>query len=68
LDEALARVLAGVQAVGEAESVSTFDGLGRILAQPVISTIHVPPADNAAMDGVALRTADWRAAEVAMPV
>ena len=68
LDEALARVLAGVQAVGEAESVSTFDGLGRILAQPVISTIHVPPADNAAMDGVALRTADWRAAEVALPV
>ena len=68
LDDALARVLAAVKPLSETQTVSTFDGLGRILAQPVASAIDVPSADNAAMDGVALRAADWPSAEVALPV
>ena len=68
LDDALARVLAAVKPISETQTVSTFDGLGRILAQPVASAIDVPSADNSAMDGVALRAADWPSAEVALPV
>jgi molybdopterin molybdotransferase len=34
------------------------DALGRVLAQDVISPIHVPPHDNSAMDGFALRGAE----------
>ena len=42
----------------DAQSVSTFDALGRVLADDVRSTLDVPPADNSAMDGYALRCAD----------
>ena len=37
------------------ESVGVFDALGRVLASDVISPISVPPHDNSAMDGFALR-------------
>ena len=42
----------------EAESVSTFESLGRVLAREVRSGLDVPPADNTSMDGYALRCAD----------
>ena len=41
----------------EAAAVSTFDALGRVLAEDVRSALDVPPADNSAMDGYAMRTA-----------
>ncbi|MFN5047056.1 gephyrin-like molybdotransferase Glp [Roseateles sp.] len=58
LDEALARLLSAVAPLGRVERVSTFDALGRVLAAEVVSTLDVPPADNTAMDGYALRVAD----------
>jgi molybdopterin molybdotransferase len=42
----------------ESESVALTDALNRILATDIISPIHVPAHDNAAMDGYALRSAD----------
>jgi molybdopterin molybdotransferase len=60
LDEAIERLLAqvGAPAPERAETVSTFDALGRVLAEDVRSLIDVPPADNSEMDGYALRAAD----------
>jgi len=60
LDEALARLLqgAGGHVIGQTETVSTFDGLDRVLADEVRSAIDVPGADNSSMDGYALRAAD----------
>ena len=58
LDEALARLLGAVAPLGAADTVSTFDALGRVLAQHVVSLLDVPPADNTSMDGYALRAAD----------
>jgi molybdopterin molybdotransferase len=52
----------------DAQSVSTFDALGRVLAEDVHSTLDVPPADNTAMDGYALRCADVPAAGTVLPV
>ena len=40
------------------EQRATEDTLGRVLAQDVVSTVAVPPHDNSAMDGYALRVAD----------
>jgi len=68
LDEALARLLAAVAPMGEVEQVSTFDALGRVLVQDVVSTIDAPPADNASMDGYAMRAADVPAAGAVLPV
>src|SRR3954471_15813707 len=70
LDDALARLLAAVQPLpdAEAESLSTFDALGRVLAADVHSRLDVPPLDNTAMDGYALRSADVPAAGTLLPV
>ncbi|MDD5175604.1 MAG: molybdopterin molybdotransferase MoeA [Sterolibacterium sp.] len=57
-DEALRQLLAGARPLMEIESLNTFDALGRVLAAAQISTIAVPPLDNSAMDGYALRCAD----------
>jgi molybdopterin molybdotransferase len=70
LDEALARLVDGSRAfrIADTETVSTFDGLGRVLAADVSSLLDVPPEDNTSMDGYALRAADVAAAGTVLPV
>ena len=68
LDEALARLLAAVQPLAQPETLTTFDGLGRVLAADVASLLDVPPEDNTAMDGYALRVADVSAVATVLPV
>lgn len=58
LAEALERLLTGVLPVAETETLPTAEALGRVLAIDVASTLDVPPADNGAMDGYAVRAAD----------
>ena len=58
LDEALARLLENAQPRLGTERVSTFEADGRVLAQDVLSALTVPPRDNSAMDGYAVRAAD----------
>ncbi|MHB0775453.1 molybdopterin molybdotransferase MoeA [Halomonas sp. WWR20] len=41
-----------------AEHLACDEAAGRVLASPVMARLDVPPADNSAMDGYALRTAD----------
>jgi molybdopterin molybdotransferase len=62
LDEALSRLLAAASPPLGAESVSTFEADGRVLAQDVVSALTVPPRDNSSMDGYAVRAADCAAA------
>jgi len=70
LDDAVARLVAGAAAhlIVEHETVSTFDALGRVLAADVCSLLDVPPEDNSAMDGYALRAADVAAAGAVLPL
>ncbi len=68
LDEALASLLARAQPLSGTESVSTFDADGRVLAQDIVSALTVPPRDNSAMDGYAVRTADCAAPGAVLPV
>ena len=70
LDEALQRLAAAAAAhrIADAETVSTFEAQGRVLAAEVRATIAVPGADNSAMDGFALRCADVPAAGTVLPV
>jgi molybdopterin molybdotransferase len=58
LDDALLELLTFAKVLNGVESVSTFDADGRVLAQNVVSTLQVPPHDNSAMDGYAVRCAD----------
>lgn len=70
LDDALARLAAGAapHRITQTESLSTFDALGRVLGQDVLSTLDVPPADNTSMDGYAMRAADVTAAGTVLQV
>ena len=58
MDDALAALLAQAAAPALVETVDTLDARGRVLAAAVRSTLDVPPMDNTAMDGYALRAAD----------
>jgi len=70
LDDALVRLAAGASAhrIVQTELLSTFDALGRVLAQEVLSALDVPPADNTSMDGYALRAGDVPVAATVLPV
>lgn len=58
LDEALAELLTRAQPTLPAQTVSTFDADGRVLAQDLVSPLDVPGHDNSSMDGYAVRLAD----------
>ena len=68
LDDALAELLAHATALPQPESVSTFDADGRVLAADLLSDLQVPPLDNSAMDGYAMRCADVPADDGVLPV
>ena len=59
LEAALAELLAEAAPLPGIETVSTFDADGRVLAQDLLSSLDVPAHDNSAMDGYAVRCADW---------
>jgi len=62
LDEALAQLLvqAASQPIEEVESLALADAAGRVLAEPLTAGLDLPPWPNSAMDGYALRLADWQ--------
>lgn len=66
VDEALEKVLSYVEVL-EAEKKPILDCLGQVLAEDLYSTIDIPPLDNSAMDGYALRAADTRGASESSP-
>jgi molybdopterin molybdotransferase len=68
VEEARAAVLSAVTGPTEIEVVFLSDALGRVLAEPVTSTTALPPWDNSAMDGYAVRAADTARATDAEPV
>ena len=63
VDEALAQLLAGAAPVPEVEEVPALEASGRVLARAQRSTMDVPPMDNSAMDGYAVRTSDLKGSE-----
>jgi molybdopterin molybdotransferase len=67
-DQLLDALLERARGVTASETVALTAALGRVLAAPQTSAITVPPADNSAMDGYAVRVADVPAAGVRLPV
>ena len=63
VDEALEVLLAGAKPVAEIEQVPALHASGRVLARSLASTMDVPPMDNSAMDGYALRASEVPAPE-----
>ncbi|MFT3897809.1 MAG: molybdopterin molybdotransferase MoeA [Thermomonas sp.] len=57
IEDAIARVRAAARPV-PVERLSLADARGRVLAQDVVAAMSLPPFDNSAMDGFALRAGD----------
>jgi molybdopterin molybdotransferase len=67
VEEALAEILSHVRPLPR-ERVSILDALGRVLVEEITSEINIPPFDNSAMDGYAVRAEDVAEARPGSPV
>ena len=67
VEEALEKILSYVEIL-EPERKPILDCLGQVLAEDVYSAIDIPPLDNSAMDGYALRAKDTCGACESSPV
>ena len=68
LDEALQELLAHAQPLAGVQQVDTFEADGRVLLQAAVSPLQVPPQDNSAMDGYAVRAAECESGAAVLPV
>jgi len=67
-NECLEHLLSQANCRCEMETVATGSALGRVLAADQHSGVMVPPLDNSAMDGYAVRLEDLTGAETCLPV
>jgi molybdopterin molybdotransferase len=67
VEDAQRSVLEAVDGPLETELIDSAIALGRVLAEPVRAATDLPPWDNSAMDGYAVRAADTAAASEAAP-
>ena len=58
VEAARERVLAAIAGPTSVETHAPDTALGHVLAAPVVATTDLPPWDNSAMDGYAIRSAD----------
>ena len=68
LDDALAELLGHAQPLVGVDAISTFDADARVLVQDLVSALQVPPQDNSAMDGWAVRVAEIADEGVVLPI
>jgi len=68
VEAARERVLAAIRGPLPAETHSPEAALGLVLAEPVVAATDLPPWDNSAMDGYAIRSVDVAAASDDTPV
>lgn len=66
VEDALNHILSKIHPL-PAEVMPLTQGLGRVLADEVVSDINLPPFANSSMDGFAVRAADVQAASEAAP-
>jgi len=67
VDEALNKILSHIYSLGF-EKVSLLDALGRVIAADIHAPRNIPPMDNSAMDGYALRVEDIQKASPNHPI
>ena len=68
VEQARAGVFDAIDGPVGVESIATVDALGRVLAERAVAAVSLPPWDNSAMDGYAIRAADTAGATEGEPV
>ncbi len=67
VEEALNRILARIPVLG-LEKVDIIGSLGRVIGEDIHTPRDIPPLDNSAMDGYAVRAADIKGATRESPI
>ena len=67
LEQAQQQILSAIEPL-PSETISLDRAAGRILAEPLSARIDLPPFDNSAMDGYAVRATDVAGASASAPV
>ena len=66
VEQALEKILSYVDVLEE-EQTPILSCLGQVLAEDIYSSLNIPPLDNSAMDGYAVRSKDTRGANQQSP-
>jgi len=64
VEQCIQSLLDKAKCLAKAETVDLLSAKNRVIATDVQSTINVPPADNSAMDGYVINTADYQTGDV----
>lgn len=64
IEEAMDKMLSRIKPIQTTLYLPLADALGFVLAEDILSPIHVPPFDNSAMDGYAIRIQDLESSSV----
>ena len=67
VEDALNQILEVIVPLGQ-EKVNILDSLGRVIGEDIYANRNIPPRDNSAMDGYAVRWEDTRGASREKPV
>lgn len=67
VEEALEKILSFIEVL-KPEEKPILDSLGQVLVEDIYSFINVPPLNNSAMDGFAVRAEDTYGATVSSPI
>jgi molybdopterin molybdotransferase len=67
VEEALNRILTRIQVLG-LEKVDIKGSLGRVIGEDILVPRDIPPLDNSAMDGYAVRSTDIKTASKEKPI
>ncbi len=68
VNEAIDSLLNDGRRLVESEQIDLISALGRTLAEDIVASMDVPPADNSSMDGYAFRQDDWQDARSELPI
>lgn len=58
VEQAQEQLLASARPLAQTEQIAADAALDRILSTPLVAALNVPPLDNSAMDGYAVRAAE----------
>ncbi|MGR5530412.1 molybdopterin molybdotransferase MoeA [Vibrio alfacsensis] len=64
IEDAMDKMLSRIKPIQTTLALPLADALGFVLAEDILSPIHVPPFDNSAMDGYAIRIQDLELSSV----
>jgi molybdopterin molybdotransferase len=67
VEKALKRILESITPLG-VEKATLFDALNRIIGEDIMASRDIPPQDNSAMDGYAVKAEDTKGASADKPV